>query len=40
MDWEIDVYTAQRLKELGLGDDDDDGLDIVAYVWKRNAPEI
>ncbi len=32
VDWEVDDYTAQRLKELGLGDDEDDGLDIVAYV--------
>jgi hypothetical protein len=32
VDWEIDPYTAQRLKELGLGDDEDDGLDLVSYV--------
>jgi hypothetical protein len=33
VDWELDDYTKQRLKELGLGDDDeDDGLDIVAYL--------
>ena len=32
VDWEVDDYTAQRLKELGLGDDEDDGLDIVSYV--------
>jgi hypothetical protein len=32
VDWEIDDYTAQRLKELGLGDDEDDGLDLVSYV--------
>ena len=30
--WEIDDYTAQRLKELGLGEDEDDGLDLVSYV--------
>ena len=31
-DWEMDDYTLQRLKELGLGDDDneDDGLDIIS----------
>jgi hypothetical protein len=32
VNWEIDPYTAQRLKELGLGDDEDDGLDLVSYV--------
>jgi hypothetical protein len=32
VDWEIDDYTAQRLKELGLGEDEDDGLDLVSYV--------
>jgi hypothetical protein len=32
VNWEIDDYTAQRLKELGLGDDEDDGLDLVSYV--------
>ena len=32
VDWEIDDYIAQRLKELGLGDDEDDGLDLVSYV--------
>ena len=32
VDWEIDPYTAQRLKELGLGEDEDDGLDLVSYV--------
>ena len=32
VNWEIDDYTAQRLKELGLDDDEDDGLDLVSYV--------
>jgi len=33
VNWELDDYTKQRLKELGLGDDEgDDGLDIVAYL--------
>ena len=33
VDWELDDYTKQRLKELGLGgDDENDGLDIVAYL--------
>jgi len=32
VNWELDDYTKQRLKELGLGDDEDDGLDIVSYV--------
>jgi len=32
VDWELDDYTAQRLKELGLGDDEDDGLDLVSYI--------
>ncbi len=32
VDWELDDYTAQRLKELGLGEDEDDGLDLVSYV--------
>ena len=32
VDWEIDDYTAQRLKELGLGDDEDDPMDLVSYV--------
>ena len=32
VNWEIDDYTAQRLKELGLGEDEDDGLDLVSYV--------
>ena len=31
-DWELDDYTAQRLKELGLGDDEDDPMDLVSYV--------
>jgi transposase len=31
VDWEMDSYTLQRLKELGLGDDEeDDGLDLVS----------
>jgi hypothetical protein len=32
VDWELDPYTEKRLKELGLGEDKDDDLDIVAYV--------
>ncbi len=33
VDWELDHYTEQRLKELGLGDNDkDDDMDIVAYL--------
>jgi transposase len=32
VDWELDDYHLQRLKELGLGDDEDDGLDIVSYI--------
>ena len=32
VDWELDPYTEQRLKELGLGDDKDDDMDIVAYI--------
>lgn len=32
VDWELDDYTKQRLKELGLGDEEDDGMDIVSYV--------
>ena len=33
VDWELDPYTEQRLKELGLGDNDkDDDMDIVAYL--------
>ena len=33
VDWELDPYTEQRLKELGLGNDDkNDGMDIVAYI--------
>ncbi len=33
VDWELDPYTEQRLKELGLGDDNkDDDMDIVAYI--------
>jgi hypothetical protein len=33
VDWELDPYTEQRLKELGLGDDSkDDDMDIVAYI--------
>lgn len=31
VDWDLDDYTLQRLKELGLGDDDeDDPMDLVA----------
>jgi len=31
VDWEMDEYTLQRLKELGLGDqEEDDGLDIIS----------
>jgi hypothetical protein len=37
VDWEIDDYTAQRLKELGLGEDEDDGLDLVSYVYEKEA---
>lgn len=33
VDWELDSYTEQRLKELGLGDDnDDDNLNLVSYI--------
>ena len=32
VDWEIDDYHLQRLKELGLGDDDDDDFDIVSRI--------
>jgi|TARA_R110000764_G_scaffold232383_2_gene324708 hypothetical protein len=33
VDWELDPYTEQRLKELGLGSDDkNDDMDIVAYI--------
>jgi len=32
IDWELDPYTEQRLKELGLGDSDGDDLDIISYV--------
>ena len=33
VDWELDPYTEQRLKELGLGGDDkNDDMDIVAYI--------
>jgi hypothetical protein len=33
VDWEVDSYTAQRLKELGLGDEpEDDGLDIISRI--------
>jgi hypothetical protein len=30
VDWELDDYTKQRLKELGLGEDEDDELDIIS----------
>lgn len=32
VDWEIDPYTAQRLKELGLNDDEDDPMEFVSYL--------
>ena len=32
VNWKIDDYTAQGLKELGLGEDEDDGLDLLSYV--------
>jgi hypothetical protein len=32
VDWGLDDYHYQRLKELGLGDIEDDGLNIVSYV--------
>ena len=33
VDWEIDDYTKQRLRELGLGDEpEDDGLDIISRI--------
>ena len=32
VDWEIDDSHLQRLKELGLGDDDDDDFDIVSRI--------
>jgi len=32
VEWELDDYHLQRLKELGLGEDEDDGLDIVSYL--------
>jgi hypothetical protein len=31
VDWELDPYTEQRLKELGLGSNDDD-MDLVSYI--------
>jgi len=30
VDWEVDDYHLQRLKELGLGDDEDDELNIIS----------
>ncbi len=30
VDWELDPYHMERLKELGLGKDEDDGLDIIS----------
>ena len=30
VEWEVDDYHLERLKELGLGDDGDDGLDIIS----------
>lgn len=32
VDWELDDYHFQRLKELGLGEEKDDDLDIVSYL--------
>ena len=32
VDWELDDYQKQRLKELGLQDDGDDGLDIISRI--------
>jgi hypothetical protein len=32
VDWEVDDYHLQRLKELGLGDDDDDELQIISRI--------
>ena len=31
VEWELDEYTRQRLIELGLDKEDDDGLDIISY---------
>ena len=30
VDWEVDDYHLQRLKELGLGDDGEDELNIIS----------
>ena len=30
VDWEVDPYTEQRLKELGLGNEEDDDYDIIS----------
>lgn len=32
VDWEVDDYHLQRLKELGLGDDSDDELNIISRI--------
>jgi len=32
VDWEVDDYHLQRLKELGLGDDDEDELNIISRI--------
>ena len=33
IDWEIDDYHLQRLKELGLEDEDE--LDLISRLWKQ-----
>ena len=32
VEWEVDDYHLERLKELGLGDDDEDELDIISRI--------
>ena len=32
VDWELDDYQKQRLKELGLQDDGDCGIDIISRI--------
>ena len=32
VEWEVDDYHLQRLKELGLGDDDDDELNLISRI--------
>ena len=32
VDWELDDYQKQRLKELGLGDDDEDELNLISRI--------